>query len=1003
MPLFQSSILQKYVSNLDEKKIEILYTRFKEHFHNSEIQENIKNSNEEQYQGEFLIDLFVNILGYTKNPNPDFNLTTEYKNIKDSKKADGAVLINKKAKAVIELKGTETTNLFEIEPQAFGYKNNQPDCDYIIISNFEKLHFYIDNTLEPEKFNLFTLTLEEFKVLYICLSYDSISKSIPKKIKEESIGKEDKITKKLYLDYSLFKKEIFENLIELNPSYEKLELYKKTQKLLDRFLFIFFGEDRSLLPINLIRTILKDWKEIKDKDEDVPLYNRFKKHFDYLNTGYSGKFYEIFAYNGGLFKPDEILDTIVINDEILYKHVLKISDYNFYEDVDVDILGHIFENSLNDIDEIKAEKDSKSKEKKRKNDGVFYTPKYITKYIVENTVGILCNNKKALLNINENNYNYDTKRKKNITASLLKQLDIYRDWLLQITICDPACGSGAFLNQALDFLILEHKYIDELKAKLFGSTLIFSDLDNSILENNLFGVDINEESVEIAKLSLWLRTAKPGRKLSDLSNNIKCGNSIIDDPIYAGKSAFNWEKEFSDIFSKKGGFDIIIGNPPYGAKFSDIEKQFYKKSYPISTEGKIDSYRIFIEKSFKLGNDSALVSLITPNTFLYNLQSYSLRKFIFENVTIYDAVELRKNIFEDAPDVVTVIISFDNKLKKDYNFRARVAIHDLIYTDINNSYWDIDQKIEINHLLKDPQLKFNLRSNFKFLSINSKIEKHNKLEKYCNLRQGTKPYGEKDKKEIELLSKNKIDDTWENAINGRNISRYYINFENEFVKRSDDLHSCLPLDIIENEKIYFQRMRKISLFPRIIASYDNDNIHGLYTCSVITKKQDSSLDLKYILCILNSKLINYWYKYFDTDIEIKLSSMKQIPIPEISELDQSVFITTATKINKNKVEFYEQLSKFQRNIKRNFNLNELSSKLTNWNELNFDQFIKELNKHKIKLSLKEQSEWESYFVSETEIILRIKKEIDILNNYIDKLVSDLYGLDKNEIALLNSL
>jgi len=100
----------------------------------------------------------------------------------------------------------------------------------------------------------------------------------------------------------------------------------------------------------------------------------------------------------------------------------------------------------------------------------------------------------------------------------------------------------------LDFLIREHRYIDELQAKLFGDTLVLSDVEKSILENNLFGVDINEESVEIANLSLWLRTAQPNRKLNDLNNNIKCGNSLIDDPTVAGDKAFNWEKEFPQVF-----------------------------------------------------------------------------------------------------------------------------------------------------------------------------------------------------------------------------------------------------------------------------------------------------------------------------------------------------------------------------------------------------------------------------------------------------------------------
>ncbi|MBV5312348.1 MAG: Eco57I restriction-modification methylase domain-containing protein, partial [Prolixibacteraceae bacterium] len=142
-------------------------------------------------------------------------------------------------------------------------------------------------------------------------------------------------------------------------------------------------------------------------------------------------------------------------------------------------------------------------------------------------------------------------RKKETIKKLADNLQAYRNWLLQITICDPACGSGAFLNQALEFLMTEHAYIDELQAQLFGASIVFQDISNHILEQNIFGVDINEESVDIAKLSLWLRTAQRGRKLTTLNNNIKCGNSLIDDPAVAGDKAFNWQNEFPKVFQKK--------------------------------------------------------------------------------------------------------------------------------------------------------------------------------------------------------------------------------------------------------------------------------------------------------------------------------------------------------------------------------------------------------------------------------------------------------------------
>ncbi|WP_447635837.1 type IIL restriction-modification enzyme MmeI [Flavobacterium microcysteis] len=463
MALFQNSVIEKHLKSQDKNKLISKWNIFKNHFLNPTIQENIRNSKEEQYQGEFLIDLFVNVLEYTKNPTPNFNLTTEYKNVKDSKKADGAILINNKVKAVIELKGTNTTDLNKIETQAFGYKNNQSDCVYIITSNFEKLRFYIDNATEYLEFNLFNLTEKEFELLYLCLAYENITSDVPKNLKEQSLSKEKDITKALYTDYSQFKRELHHDLVKQNPGFNALELFKKSQKLLDRFLFLFFAEDRQLLPPNSVRLILNDWRDLQDRDVEVPLYDRFKKYFEYLNTGFKGKRYDVFAYNGGLFKPDEILDEIKIDDELLFKHSFKLSEYNFQSEVDVNILGHIFENSLNELDEIKAQLEGGIIDKqstKRKKDGVFYTPKYITKYIVDHTIGKLCIDKKAQINIIEEDYFTDKKRTKTTKQPLLEKLTTYKNWLLQITICDPACGSGAFLNQALDFLIQEHRYID---------------------------------------------------------------------------------------------------------------------------------------------------------------------------------------------------------------------------------------------------------------------------------------------------------------------------------------------------------------------------------------------------------------------------------------------------------------------------------------------------------------------------------------------------------------
>ncbi|MCD4691865.1 MAG: transposase, partial [Calditrichales bacterium] len=566
MSLFQKSVINKYLKTLDSVEVEKSYLKFQEFYADKERIENIRLLKEENYQEGFLRELFVQVLGYTINPDKYYNLTTEFKNLTDAKKTDGAIVtrghdpLALKAIGVIELKSTKTTSLESITEQAFNYKNHQPNCRYIITSNFEKVLFYIDNATDFEEFNLFTLSEKDFKILYLILSKKSIFNEIPLKLKKESVLHEENISKQLYHDYSQFKRKIFENLVKNNPQFDKLTLFKKSQKLLDRFLFILFGEDSGLVPPNAVSKIINQWKTLEELDEAVSLYSRFVKFFHHLDIGYKYKTFEVPAYNGGLFREDKILNSVQIDDEILLNDSLKLSSYDFQTEIDVNILGHIFENSLNEIEELTAELEGKAVDKKktkRKKEGVYYTPKYITKYIVENTVGELCNQKKKELNLDEIDIsiiqNSRTKQGKlnQKATDLLYRLKSYSDYLLSLKILDPACGSGAFLNQALEFLLEEHQFVDEYRRQLEKDSLGLFDVKKSILENNIFGVDINEESVEIAKLSLWLRTAERGRKLSELSNTIKCGNSLIDDPEVAGEKAFKWEEEFPQVFKIK--------------------------------------------------------------------------------------------------------------------------------------------------------------------------------------------------------------------------------------------------------------------------------------------------------------------------------------------------------------------------------------------------------------------------------------------------------------------
>jgi type I restriction-modification system DNA methylase subunit len=1046
MSLFQTSVLKKHIKGLDKSAVDEAWGRYFNHFHDKAIQLNIRNSKEEQYQEGFLRDLFVSVFGYVLNPATDFNLTTELKNVKGAKKTDGAILKDDKALAVIELKGTNTTDLAKVESQAFGYKNNQPGCVYVITSNFEKLRFYIDNAVDFEEFNLFQLTRERFEVLWLCLSSEYLLKNIPKQIKDESLTQEENITKKLYKDYSLFRNEIFDSIQRNNSDFDKLTLFKKTQKLLDRFLFIFFAEDRLLLPPNSIREIINQWTDLRDKyDEYQPLYSRFKKYFGYVNTGYKGKKHDIFAYNGGLFEPDEILDNIKIDDDLLYKHTQNLSNYDFESEVSVNILGHIFEHSLNEIEEIQAELEGIETDKsksKRKKDGVFYTPKYITKYIVDNTVGKLCEEKKTALEIDEAEYEKDRKgRKKATLKALLQKLEDYRYWLLELTICDPACGSGAFLNQALEFLINEHRYIDELNAKLLGEAMILSEVENSILENNLFGVDINEESVEIAKLSLWLRTAQKGRKLTSLNNNIKCGNSLIDEPEVAGDKAFNWREEFPKVF-KDSGFDVVIGNPPY-VSFQNIHpnlKDNFNHTYR-SSKGKYDLYVLFLERGLSLLKTNGYLSYIMPNKFLVSNYGEGIKDVLLQKqiVEIIDFKDMP--IFEDATTYPCIITVLQSTKTKSFVYREVKEIsgtdfkgNELVVTqkDLNNQSWAFGEKEKVLLLEKITQ-EFNPLKNYSdsitqglrtgkldvfFNAINTqtvqdlsienelvrKIYHGKNVKRYLSLLSGEEdllifPYKTDNSTPVEIASY-------------PFISKYLESSKEDLSKRKDSgkfFHqtSKMWFEFWDSKPIVFESPKII--FPDISINCNfllEENGYGyLNTCYGLFLKEPYKEYYKVVLAILNSNVNKFYMSMISPTVRggfyrFKTKFVEQLPMPDLLAIEFSSFNNIVDEIIDLRKVQLAIVNKFIRTFIRKFSIDKTSKKLLSWHKLTFAEFVNELKKQKVKLSLSDEVEWEDYFEAEKEKKQAILSQIEKADKKINQMVYELYGLTEEETKIV---
>ncbi len=1076
--LFQKSIIKKHAATLSAGQTDEAWRAFQSYFHNPDIQANIRESKEEQFQEGFLRELFVNVLGYTLNPSPNYNLITERKNEANTKKADGAIIVDGNVIGVIELKDHKTADLAKIEQQAFGYKSQHRHCRYVVTSNFEKLRLYIDNAVDHREWSLFTMTADDFRELYLCLAWEQVERGIPAMMKGDSLSTESQVTQALYRDYSQFKDALFNDILRNNPLPTMppqnadeppmetqgmdgrewtLLLFKKTQKLLDRFLFILFAEDCGLLPPNSMLGIIQRWRQMKEWDEYRPLYDRVKKFFGYLDKGHKGKDSEIFAYNGGLFKPDEVLDRLIIYDGVLEENILRLAAYDFESDVDVNILGHIFEHSLSEIEDLRLKiEDSVAPNRrvsdnlpssifhlqssKRKQDGVYYTPRHITKYIVEQTIGRLCAEKRRQLDIDAiplppiGGAAHPLQKEERKRS--LERLREYREWLLQLTILDPACGSGAFLNAALVFLVAEHRLIDEMEAQVTGSTLVFQDVENSILENNLFGVDINEESVEIAQLSLWLRTAKPYRKLNSLNQNVKCGNSLISDPTFAADKAFDWQKEFPQVFAK-GGFDVVIGNPPYvqlqgmgeqGRAYAGCGFEVYNKS--------ADLYCLFYEQGCKLLRDKGMLGFIASNKWLKINYGMPLRRYIttkmnplllidFPGVPVFEdaTVDPQILIVQKAPyigktlayvvkektdewtamkdnDMVELSLSAEPWVIRDAHVNAIVnkidacgtALKDLpitinygIKTGYNDAFF-IDEETKNKLIDQDPKAEELIRPLLRGRDITAWIAQGQDILYLINVHNGIKEKG--------IPSVN-IDEY-------PTVKEHLDQFIDQLRKRGDkgdtpyNLRNCAYLEEFAKPKIVYPNMTKFLPF-----SYDESGAVCNDKAFIITAK-DEGFSLKYLLAILNSKLAKLWIRCVCPELGDDRREIRKVyfenfhvPLSDDSPLD-----SLADEMVSLHRQLQGRLSRFLRRLTGNMQGIKVNASLSAFYQLDFPSFLSELKKQKCHLSPMQQDEWEEYFDEYKSVCLQLSRQIQYTDQAINTHVYRLYGLSEEEISMV---
>jgi len=780
----------------------------------------------------------IKIGGATKAPDYSFRLS------------GGKRLFFVEAKKPSVLIKDEITPAYQV--RRYGWSAKLPIS---IITDFEEFAIY-DCTKKPNltdkashgriKYLTYQHYLNEFDFIWDTFSKEKVLKGSFDKFIQSDRQKKGTAT----VDYEFLTsldtwRTYLANNIALRNNIDEDELNFVVQHIIDRIIFLRIAEDRSVEPYGNLQDTIKNGN----------YYDNLLKQFHTADQ----------KYNSGLFdfNKDKVSGSIEIDNKIIKSIIgdlyYPVSPYEFSV-ISVEILGSAYEQFLGKTISLSKSGRAVIEEKPevRKAGGVYYTPQYIVDYIVKNTVGKLI----------------DGKAPKDIN---------------KIKIVDPACGSGSFLIGAYQYLLQYHKdyYTHNGKPSkgskdnpLTPDGNLTTAEKKRILLNNIFGVDLDANAVEVTKLSLLLKCMEGEteasiatqlklfheRVLPTLDNNIKNGNSLIEIDFYSSEidfgdekkiKPFNWKKAFPEIF-KQGGFDCVIGNPPYvlGRETFDEEIKKYIAAKYKSYGGKYDLYVFFCEKALKLLREKGRFSFIIPNTVLANENATKIREIILKNYSLEAVRVFKERVFSNA-QVETVIINVEHKKNsKD----SKITIEG-------------DQVLQIatEKFLNNKNFKFNVASDEiseelieKIVSCSTSL---GKLTDICIGIQLGGSHGNDTK--ADFLSNTAKDKTWKKVLDGKDINTYKISWKNVFVRYGNWLHRKRDEKYFLNPKIL---IRQIGKTP--VATLDEANFYTLNTLYNVISVSDYSL--KYLLAIINSKLGKWFWIKSNSDFKALFPKIKKI-------------------------------------------------------------------------------------------------------------------------------